>query len=244
MRADKMESLKTWAVIPARGGSKSIPGKNLVPVAGVPLLDYGVRAAQAYGQFNRILCSTDDDLIGARAKALGIEVAHRPAALATDDSRVDDAVRGLLESDDNSEPPDIVVLIQPTSPFLLPQHIAQLIAALTEDTNVSSAHTIVPCSHNSHAWNCRENVAGYARFLFPEERQRARNKQEKPKLFIFGNLIAARTESLNSGEGFYAEPAAVVEIDRPYEFDLDSPEDIAIAEALIMNGCVTLPHMS
>jgi len=239
-----VESLKTWAVIPARGGSKSIPGKNLVPVAGVPLLDYGVRAAQVFGQFQRIICSTDDDGIADRAKALGVDVAHRPSALATDEARVDDAVRDLLESEGNGEPPDVVVLIQPTSPFLLPQHIAQLVAALAADPNARSAHTIAPCSHNNHAWNCRENVGGYARFLFPEERLRARNKQEKPKLFVFGNLIAALSDALINGEGFYAEPGAVVVIDRPYEFDLDGPEDIAIAEALIARGCVHLPHMA
>ena len=68
-----------WAVVPARGGSKSIPRKNLLTLDGRPLLDYCVRAAQASRRFVRIFCSTDDSVIAARAHELGIEVDARPA---------------------------------------------------------------------------------------------------------------------------------------------------------------------
>lgn len=228
-------------MVPARGGSKSIANKNLVAVNGTPLLDYGVRAAQASKRFERIICSTDDDGIAAHAVELGIEADRRPVELATDSAKVDDAAREMLRR--LGEEPEILVLVQPTSLFLLAGHIDALLDVMARDKAARSAHTIAPCSHNNHPWNCRENVGGHARFLFREERLKARNKQEKPKFFIFGNLIAARTDALVKGEGFYAEPSAVVEISRPYEFDLDAPEDIAIAEALITAGCVHLPHM-
>lgn len=232
-----------WAIIPARGGSKSIPRKNLTLVAGVPLLDYSARAAIESNAFARIFCSTDDDAIAARARTLGIEVSPRPAIFASDDAKVDAAARDLLEREIGSSRPDVVALIQPTSPFLLPEHIHALMHKLAVDPKARSAHTVALCTHNCHAWNQRELVDGRVRFPFKDERAKARNKQEKPPLYIFGNLIMARTDAILDGSGFYAEPCAAFVIPRPYDFDLDVAEDISIAEALIRSRCVKLPHM-
>jgi CMP-N-acetylneuraminic acid synthetase len=136
------------------------------------------------------------------------------------------------------------VLIQPTSPFLLPQHVVDLITSLAESPRAHSGHTVVAVSHNCHAWNQRLiDPEGMAVFPFLEERSKARNKQEKPKYFIFGNLIASRTEALLAGEGFYAAPCLTVQIERPYEFDLDGPQDLIIAESLLRSKAVFLPHM-
>lgn len=234
--------MKAWALIPARGGSKSIPGKNLVMLNGVPMLDYGAKAAMAAGCFARVVCSTDDQAIAARCEVLGVEVDRRPAHLAGDAARVDDVGREFLER--ASGRPDVLFLVQPTSPFLLASHVRLLLDAFAADPGVMSAHTVAACPHNHHAWNQREIVDGRALFPFVEERAKARNKQEKPKHFVFGNLIAARTAALLEGRGFYAPPAAVREIPAPYDFDLDGPGDIAVAEALITKGCVELPHMA
>jgi CMP-N-acetylneuraminic acid synthetase len=230
--------------VPARGGSKSIPHKNLVPISGRPLLDYGTRAAQASKRLARIFCSTDDDAITARANVLGIEVARRPAELATDDAKVDAVALEFLRGFAAVELPEAIVLIQPTSPFLLPAHVGALIDALAAHPEASSAHNVATVSHNLHAWNQRKiGRNGEVRFLFPEERRRARNKQDKPELFVFGNLIAARTAALLRGEGFYAEPAIAIMIEHPYDFDLDQPGDLAMAEALIAAGAVVLDHV-
>lgn len=233
--------MKAWALIPARGGSKSIPRKNLVQLNGVPLIDYGVAAAKASGCFTRIVCSTDDAGIAAHCEALSIEIDHRPAHLAGDEAKIDDVARDFLER--ALTRPDVLFLVQPTSPFLLPSHVRGLVQAFADDPKAMSAHTVAGCPHNQHAWNQREWIDGRARFLFAAERAKARNKQEKPKLFVFGNLIAAKTAALLAGAGFYASPCAVREILHPYDFDLDVPGDIAIAEALISGGCVELPHM-
>ena len=80
--------MSAWALIPARGGSKSIPRKNLALIAGMPMLDYGLRAAQAAGCFERIVCSTDNDEIAAHAERLGASVDRRPVQLAGDETPV------------------------------------------------------------------------------------------------------------------------------------------------------------
>jgi CMP-N,N'-diacetyllegionaminic acid synthase len=230
-----------WALVPARGGSKSIPLKNLVPLAGTPLLEYGVRAATAAGGISRIICSTDDDRIATHAAGLGIEVDRRPAHLALDETPVADVAVELLA---RCGAPDLLLLIQPTSPFLLPEHVAALIAAMQGDPQARSGQTIARCPHNHHAWNQRELDAPYVRFKFADERRRAYNKQSKPPLFVFGNLIAVRPAALMAGDGFFAEPSVAVEVQPPFDFDLDTQADLAVAEALIASGAVRLAHMN
>jgi CMP-N-acetylneuraminic acid synthetase len=233
--------MTVWAVVPARGGSKSIPHKNLVRIAGVPLLDYGVKAVQASGAASRILCSTDDPAIADRARALGIEVDPRPAHLGGDDTLVADVLRELL----GRAPalPDWVLLVQPTSPFLLPEHVTALLDAACARPEALSAQTVSPCVHNHHAWNQRRVGDGLVEFAFAAERARAQNKQAKPKLYVFGNLVAFRPAALDHPLGVFAPPSVAVAVERPYDFDLDTKEDVAIAEALIASGAVALPHL-
>ena len=233
--------MKAWGFIPARGGSKSIPLKNILSLQGRPMLDYGIKAGLASGRLERLICSSDDERILGPARNLGIDVDVRPDALGGDDIAVADVVREFLGRQD--EVPDVLVLIQPTSPFLLPEHVGPVID-LFNDPGVNSAHNTAKVSHNAHAWNQRiigEN--NRVSFLYAEERKQAYNKQRKPVLHVFGNLIAARSEALLRGEGFYAEPVAGVEIEAPYNFDLDGPGDLAVAEALLTRGAIHLPHM-
>lgn len=233
--------MKTWALVPARGGSKSIPRKNLVRVAGIPLLDFGVKAAQSVAAIDRIICSTDDDAIAAHARSLGIEVDRRPGELATDDAPVADVACELLG---RIGTPDLLVLVQPTSPFLTAGHITSLLRAMYADPSARSGQTVTPCPHNHHAWNQREVEGGHVRFRFAAERTQAYNKQRKPNLYVFGNLVAVCADALMRERTFFATPSAFVEIPAPYDFDLDRQEDVAIAEALMASGVVQLPHMS
>jgi CMP-N,N'-diacetyllegionaminic acid synthase len=230
----------TWALVPARGGSKSIPNKNLAPLLGAPLLDYGVRAAQSSGCFDRIVCSTDDARISQRARELGIEVDCRPGHLATDAAPVADVAAEFLK---RASPPDVLVLVQPTSVFLLPEHIQCLLKAMAADATARSGQTVSKCLHNHHAWNQREVEDGLVRFRFAAERALAFNKQTKPKLYVFGNLVAVKPEALFEGAGFFAGPSVAVEIPPPYDFDVDLPLDLTIAEALLTSGVVSVPHM-
>jgi len=230
-----------WALVPARGGSKSIPKKNLAPLGGRAMLDYGVRAAQASGRCGRIVCSTDDEAIAARAQALGIEVDWRPAALATDEAAVADVAREFLGRQPRM--PDILVLIQPTSPFLLPEQVRELLDRMQADAEANSGQTICSIPHNYHAWNQREVIDGRVRFKFAEERRSAFNKQRKPKLYTFGNLVAARPRALMAGSDFFAEPSVAVEISWPCNLDVDSADDLRLASALLQAGIARIPNL-
>jgi N-acylneuraminate cytidylyltransferase len=192
------------------------------------------------------VCSTDSEPIAARARALGVDVAVRPPHLATDDAKVDDVARDFLASlRPGDGRPDVVVLVQPTSPFLLPVHIAELLTFLERRPDAASVHNVATVSHNCHAWNQRTIASdGRVSFLFAAERKAARHKQQKPALWVFGNLIAARAAALERGDGFYAEPAYARPIQPPYDFDLDGPHDLETAEALLAAGAVRLNHLN
>lgn len=239
-------SLNCWAFVPARGGSKSIPHKNLVLLAGMPLLDYGVRAAQASGCCARIVGSTEDARIAERFMALGAECDRRPAELAGDDTPVAEVAREwLLRLRARGQGlPDVLILVQPTSPFLRPDDVSRLLRAFSANPEAKSGQTIVACPHNAHGWNQRAFENGLVRFVQVEERKRGFNKQGKPKRWLFGNLVVARVSTLLAGEDFFAIPSVGVEIERPYDFDLDSATDLTLAEALVRQGIVELPHMN
>lgn len=235
-----------WAMVPARGGSKSIPKKNLVDLNGYSLMSYGIKAAQAVNRIDRIICSSDADDILEEAKSLGIEVDRRPSELATDEALVHDVASDLLSRliTDDASKPSLLILIQPTSPFLRSDHIELLIDEMENNLDAQSGQTIVPIPHNEHAWNQRLFNDGRVSFYLEDKRENAHNKQAKPKLYKFGNLVCARPEALLAGKHFFAKPSVGVEIQRPYDMDVDGPEDLLIAPMLLDAGLVKLPHMA
>ena len=234
--------MKAWAMVPARGGSKSIPYKNLAVLAGRALIDYGVLAVQASGRCERIVCSTEDQRVAEHAETLGIEVDTRPTRLAGDDTAVADVARDFLARA-TAPLPDVLVLIQPTSPFLLPQHIGALLDRIASNPSAQSAQTVAAIPHNHHAWNQRVVTDPVVHFAFREERARAYNKQSKPKLYAIGNLVMVRPAALRLGLDFFAEPSVALEIPRPYDFDVDTAEDLALASAIMASGAVSLSHL-
>ena len=120
------KDLKILAIIPARGGSKAIPRKNIIKVAGKPLLHYTTNAAIESKFINRIILSTDDDKIARLGKQLGVEVPFiRPSKFAQDNTPTTEVIKHTLDFLKNNEDysPDLIILLQPTSPLRKVLHI-------------------------------------------------------------------------------------------------------------------------
>lgn len=110
--------MRRLAVIPARGGSRRLPGKNVVDFGGRPIVAWTVGAALQAGRFDRVLVSTDDATIARAAAAAGAEVGERPPALATDASRVVDVCLDLLEQERKTgRDYDVLCCLYPTAPL-------------------------------------------------------------------------------------------------------------------------------
>lgn len=225
-------------LIPARGGSKSIPLKNLVPLAGRPLITYVIAAGQASTSLAELICSTDDNRIAEVCRRSGIEVLERPSDLAQDDSSVADVVRSVLTTigDRAGEIPEMVALLQPTSPFVLPAHIDACVTALRDRHDADSAQTVAPVTHNSHAYNQRVIDGGSVQFRFLAERRAAYNKQRKPSHYVFGNVVVSRAQSVLDGKDCFGDVSIPIVIPRVHALDVDTAEDVDYAAFLLQTG--------
>lgn len=223
--------------IPARGGSKSIPKKNIVPLNGVPLMQYCIHAAQMSGTCSEIICSTDNMEIAEVAMNLNVGVDIRPDKLATDDSVITDVLKEYLIRTQKS--PDLVYLIQPTSPFVRAKDFVDIVEKLSVFKYAQSAQTITRVSHNNHPLNAREMNGDMVTFVFEEAREQKSNKQSKYTCFSFGNLIAFKPSALfSSSLGVFAKPSVGIEIEWPYNLDVDELNDLKLAEAILKAGLV------
>jgi CMP-N-acetylneuraminic acid synthetase len=234
-----------WAIIPARGTSKSIPFKNLTNLGGRPLIDFVIAAAKSSRSINRIICSTENDRIADFCHSRGIEVHKRPPELAQDNTPVIDVLTYTLKDIENREGrvADIIPLLQPTSPFLLPEHIDVCVNKLQENNKADSAQTISTFSHNYHAYNQRIIEGNFVRFRFQEERRICYNKQSKPKHYIFGNLVVTRSSTLlEKGEIFGVKSLYNI-IPFYYAADVDGPEELELAEWVLETGKVDLSFL-
>jgi len=136
---------RVLAVIPARGGSKGVPAKNLAPVGGVPLVARTVRECRATRLVTDVVVSTDDAAIAAAAREAGAEVVLRPAAIAGDKSSSEAAVLHALDAHEalQGAAVDVVLLVQCTSPFIVREDIDGVVDAIVEK-GADSALTVAP----------------------------------------------------------------------------------------------------
>ena len=129
-----MEEKNILAIIPARGGSKGIPGKNIKEFAGKPLIVHSIEASLKCPLVNRTVVSTDDDKIAEISKAHGAQVIKRPDELATDASLVIDAIKYTVRKvEEEGDEIDIVILLEPTSPFRRAEDLEKCIQVLLEN---------------------------------------------------------------------------------------------------------------
>jgi N-acylneuraminate cytidylyltransferase len=147
------QNMSVLALIPARGGSKSIPRKNIKTLGGYPLIAYSIAAARQTPGISRVLVSTDDEEIAAIAREWGAEVPFlRPPELAQDETLdlpvFQHALRWLQEKEGYS--PHIVVQLRPTSPFRHVKHIEESIGLLQQSTGATSVRAVCVPSQNPY----------------------------------------------------------------------------------------------
>ncbi|MEK7409892.1 MAG: acylneuraminate cytidylyltransferase [Actinomycetota bacterium] len=216
------------AVIPARGGSKGIPDKNLQTVGGVPLLVRAIRSCQAANQIDLVVVSTDNDQIATMALEAGAKVIRRPAELSTDKSTSEAALLHVLgELEKEGIQPDLLAFVQCTTPFVEPSDIDGTVQLLS---SFDSALTVAP-SHR-FVWKHDESKNGTGVNHSPLQRFR---RQELPPEFIeTGGVYAMKTAGLvANGHRFFGKIGLhVVPVDRAIE--IDDYSDLSIARALAM----------
>jgi CMP-N,N'-diacetyllegionaminic acid synthase len=222
--------VRILGLIPARGGSKGIPGKNLVPLAGKPLLLWTVEAALAAETLERVVVSTDDDQIAAAA---GCEVLRRPPALATDEALMLDVV---LHAVAELAPVAAVCVLQPTSPLRSSEHVDGAVR-LFEQTGADAVVSVVPVPHRFLPGSLMALEAGRLVALDPAAPTR---RQDKRVLYARNGpaVLVVRAEGI-AERGLYGGDVRPYEMALADSVDVDGPLDLILAEALLRPGPAT-----
>ena len=212
------------AVIPARGGSKGIPAKNLQAVGGLSLVARSVQAALASRGVERVVVSTDDDAIAAEAQAHGADVVRRPADLSGDTASSESALLHALETLDEQGPlPARLVFLQCTSPFTSGAQIDQVLAAL-EDPVINSAFAVAPW----HGFLWRLDGRG---INHDPQQPRQRRQDLEPAFLETGAIYAMATAAFRASGSRFCAPWQPVVIDDSGP-EIDSPADLELCRSL------------
>ena len=212
------------ALIPARGGSKGIPGKNLQEVEGVSLVGRSVQAALASNRVSRVVVSTDDDAIAAAARSHGAEVVRRPEHLSGDTASSESALLHALEqlSMDGPLPPQLVFL-QCTSPFTSGEQIDQVLAALDAPA-VNSSFAVAAW----HGFLWRGDGRGINHDpLLPRQRR----QDLEPAYLETGAIYAMDMAAFRDSGSRFCPPWQPVVLEHPGP-EIDTPSDLALCRAL------------
>jgi CMP-N-acetylneuraminic acid synthetase len=223
-------------VIPARGGSKAIPGKNLAMVGGRPLILHTCEAARASARLTRVVLSTDDPRIAEVGARCGIEVPFlRPAALARDETPIVDVLRHVVAELEGREGyrADAVALLQPTSPLRRPEHIDRAVDLLHE-SGADSIVSVVAVPHQFNPVSVLRLVEGrLTPFL---DGPLVTRRQDKPPVYARNGpavLVVRRTVLVDGGR-LYGDDTRALVMTPEESIDVDEPLDLAIAELLLL----------
>ncbi|WP_062640600.1 N-acylneuraminate cytidylyltransferase [Streptomyces maremycinicus] len=239
---------RVLAVIPARGGSKGVPAKNLAPVGGVPLVTRAVRECRATRLVTDVVVSTDDHAIAAAAREAGAEVVLRPAAIAGDTATSEAAVLHALDAHEalHGSSVDAVLLVQCTSPFLVRDDIDGVAAAVVEQ-GADTAVTVAP--FHGFVWRDADDSGtdtgtgtgtdtgtdgGFGGgFGVNHDKSFRPRRQDRPQdLLETGAAYAMRTRGFRThGHRFFGR-TELVRTDPARVLEIDDPHDLARARAL------------
>jgi len=226
--------MNVLGLIPARGGSKGIPRKNIAPLCGRPLIAWTIDAALRAEGLGRVVVSTDDDEIADVAVKAGAEVPfRRPKEFAADSSEALPVIRHAIEQiDAEGWRADAVVYLQPTSPLRGVEPIVRAIELLRSG-GCDTAVSVVRVPHNMTPESLMREEGGLLEFVASPEARRFR-RQDKALLFARnGPAVLASTRTVLDRGELYGTRIKAIEMGAIESHDIDEPLDLAIAEALL-----------
>jgi CMP-N-acetylneuraminic acid synthetase len=225
--------MRLLAIIPARGGSKGIPRKNIRPLCGRPLIAWSIDAALGSRAVDRTVVSTDDDEIAEISRGLGAEVRMRPAALAQDDTPTRAVLAHVVaELASDRYAPDAVLTLQPTSPLRTARHIDEAAALFASD---STADSLVSCIEVPHVFHprsvMRRTADGYLEPFLPAPQPHRR--QDKEPGFARNGAAIYITRTPRLSDYVFGGRLVAYPMDADSSVDIDTLDDLRVAERLL-----------
>lgn len=224
---------RVLALIPARGGSKRLPGKNIKPLAGKPLIAWSIEFAQQQPEIDDIVVSTDAAEIAEVARRFGVNVPWlRPTELGSDSANSIDVIKdALVAQANNGFHYEYLVLLQPTSPFRNPDMLKE---ALIRCHNAHGAPVVAFGKAKTHpCWCFKQDCDGHLSRYAELDPTITRSQDLPLALEITGNLYVIGTQRILDGGGFFdADMQAVISNERTYDIDIDDELDWVQAESI------------
>lgn len=220
--------MRAIAIIPARGGSKRLPGKNMAPFLGKPMISHTIVAAMETGLFQRVVVSTDDPGIERTARRFEAEVHRRPPELATDRAQVIDVCLNFLQEEyTQGRHHDILCCLYATAPLRNADDI-RCIVGLVEQGECDFAMAVTEYYYPPHQ-ALKESDSGFLEPMWPEMVNLQR--QALPKMFIDnGSTYAVSVPVFLKVKSFYGPRLKGYRMPRERSVDIDLKEDLELAE--------------
>lgn len=219
---------KVLALIPARGGSKGIPGKNIADLAGKPLIAWTIEAAQACSGVDLVVLSSDEHAIAEVAARFGCAVPFvRPPELATDEASSMDVVYHALEQLPGF---DVVLLLQPTSPL---RTAADIEACLDLLRGAPAVVSVRPSEDHPYLTFAINDVGIMTPYAKPSVSQSLRRQDLPGAWCLNGAIYAADVEWLKSQRSFFSSETIAYKMPAERSIDIDTPADLRLADEIL-----------
>lgn len=229
--------MKVLAIIPARGGSKGIPRKNVKLLADKPLIAYSIEAAQKSKYIDKIILSTEDKEIAEVAQAFGAEVIARPLELAQDTTKTAPVLVQVVEElKKQGYVPDIVVLLQPTSPLRTCEQIDKAIYKLVNSHNDSIFTGFWMCQAMP-LWQKHDDDTFKALYDYHLRPRRQEIEFRGNIMCEDGSIYAIKIDAFNKHKDFIGENPSIYVT--KHQIDIDTIEDFQAVENLILSSQVS-----
>lgn len=237
--------MSVLAVVPARGGSKGLPGKNLLPLAGLPLIAHALRLTALCPEVSRSVVSTDSKEIALVAREHGGETPFlRPSELARDGTPIWPVLRHALDAvDPAGDAYDRLLLVSPASPFRLPEDVTGMSRLLDASPDADGVVSVSEPDFDP-IWLSVVERDGWMEHLVPDGARYGRRQDVPRTLRINGALYLWRTEFIRrETESWFSGRNRLYEMPRTRVTDIDEPFDLEVAAALVAAGLVRLPWL-
>ena len=226
--------MECLAIIPARGGSKGIPRKNVLPLAGKPLIAHNIEQAWLAHKVNRVVVSTDDPEIAAVAQRYGAEVVWRPAEISGDSASSESALLHVVKSLRQAEgyQPDLLAFMQCTSPLTLAEDIDGTIQAL-EDQGADTALAVIPFHYFLWRIDAGQADGNNASGINHDKSVRPLRQEREPQYLETGAVYVMKTAGFEQARHRFFGKTALYVMPAERRLEIDEPVDFQVAEYLM-----------
>jgi CMP-N,N'-diacetyllegionaminic acid synthase len=231
------------AIIPARGGSKGMPGKNIKPLCGKPLIVWSIDAGLGSRYIDEVMVTTDNEEIAIIAREFGASVPFiRPAELASDTAMTVDVIKHVLEFYDNKMHKnfDYTVVLEPTSPLRVKEDVDNAILQLLQNPQAGAVVGVCKTESQNPAFLVKKNINNFLVGYENSDMKILRRQDTNDVYFLEGSVYVSDTATLLTKNTFCHENTLGCEFPKWKSIEIDDLDDFIIVEALMINKMLKL----